>query len=230
MSVGDAVVLVPRRSDGGHRDRLWEWVRGRLDLPVVEGHHEAHEGAFNRSSAINRAARAAGDWKVAVIVDADTFTPGPQIVEAVRLARDTGQIAWGFTRYAALDREGTRKVMDGFNGSWEPHVLHEFLHTASSCVVVRRDLWDAVGGFDEGFVGWGFEDVAFSLACQAVGGGWHRAEGTTWHLWHPPSPDAGNTNSPIWRANRDRCQPYIDAGFDPARMRAVLHDMGVIAR
>ena len=58
------VILVPRRDDNGPRDELWNfcrawWEREQSHMPIVEGYHT--DGLFNRSAAVNRAARLAGD-------------------------------------------------------------------------------------------------------------------------------------------------------------------------
>lgn len=217
-----AVILVPRREDNGWRDTLWQHVKNRLAAwDVFEGHHTAEEGPFNRSAAINRAAVAAGDWDVAVIVDSDTIVGDNQIDDAVRQAAATDRITFGFVTYRALNPDGTARILAGWDGAWEPFIDWEAPNTASSCVAVSRHLWEQVGGFDDRFVGWGWEDCAFSIACQTLGGGWNRIEGPVWHLWHPPSPDAGNTGSPIWQANRRRYTAYEAAVGDPARMRQV---------
>jgi len=207
-------LLVPRRTDGGHRDRLWDYVRDRLiaDWRIVEGHHD--HGEFSRACALNTAAGAAWDAEVLVVMDSDTVVAPEQIASAVDIARATGIVTFAFGRYVGLTEPGTAKILDGYDGTWEPFVDLEFENTASSCLAVRRDLWETVGGFDERFVGWGFEDVAFSLACQSIGGGMHRVEGTAWHLWHEPSPHTGDQNSVTWQRNRDLCQPYRDVGWD----------------
>jgi GT2 family glycosyltransferase len=217
-------VLVPRRVADEQRERVWAWLAKRLrrdGWDVREGWHTEDEGLFNRSAAINRAA-VGSDADVFVIADADTLVGRAQIESAVRIARATGTLTFGFHRYAALSEEGTEAVLDGYDGSWEPYVELEFINTASSCVVVRRDLWDRLGGFDERFVGWGWEDVAFSLAAQTLGGGMHRVAGTAWHLWHPQGPDAGNDQSPVWKANRERWRPYDAAFHDEAAMVEAL--------
>jgi hypothetical protein len=66
-------------------------------------------------------------------------------------------------------------------------------------VVVPRPLWDAVGGFDERFEGWGGEDDAFHAACRALCGT-ERLRGVAWHLWHEESP---------WRDHRSAL--YVQA-------------------
>lgn len=217
-----SVVLVPRREDNGWRDRLWSHVRSLLGgFEVVEGHHV--EGQFNRSAALNAAARLAGNWDVAVILDSDTITPVGQIRDAIHSAATSGKVSFAFERYRALNEAGTRRIVDeGFDGSWEPYVTQTIPMTGSSCLAVRRDLWEEVQGFDERFQGWGWEDVAFSWACQTLGGGMVRIPGDCWHLWHPAAEGAGDISSPIYQANRELSRPYERAANDPAAMRAVI--------
>lgn len=223
---GRVVVLVPRRSDSGPRDEVWTWLRDRwmADHPTWEIYEgtEAGSGPFNRSAAINAAAERAGDWDVAVIADADSLVSGQQATTAAALAGCTGQIVFGFERFRYVGEDMSARIMAGYLGDWTPGVEWTMEGTCSSMVAVARPLWDAVGGFDPGFVGWGFEDVAFSLACQALGPGMHRIAGDVWHLWHEPSPVTGDSESPIWQANKARVDRYIDAAYDPARTRRLL--------
>lgn len=219
-----AAILVPRRADHGHRDRLWAHVAHRLDAGgwrIAEG-HDVGRHQFRRSTALNRAAALVPDADVLVIYDADTIVAHEQIRSAVAIARATGIVTFGFHRYAALSEEGTRQVLAGYDGSWEPFVAYEFVNSASSCLAVRRDLWDRCGGFDERFRGWGFEDVAASLAFQTMGGGMHRVAGEAWHLWHPPAPHAGHEQSATYVRNQALCEPYRLAMGDPATMAKVL--------
>jgi hypothetical protein len=222
-------VLVPRRSDGGHRDRLWAWLADRWaaehpDWPVAEGHHRF--GPFNRSAAVNAAATAAGDWQVAVIADADTFAGPHQLTAAVTAARVGGRVTFAYDRYCHLSRTGTEQILAGHPGPWEPFVEWSMAGTCSSMVVLTRDLWDRAGGFDPGFVGWGMEDVAFSLACQSLGGGFNRIPGPVWHLYHPPSPE--NADTPLFRANVERLELYRRAHVaGPAGMARLLTGHGL---
>lgn len=214
----EVVVLVPRRADGGHRDRLWEFVRQRWatdfpDWPVVEGHHD--NGLFNRSAAINRAAKQAGAWDVAVITDSDIIGNPGAVVDAVAKAYGTGRMTVTHTKRVDLSRQGTEKVMTGYRGPWDRRPIMERVWKVSdsSCIAVPRSLFDKVGGFPEEFEGWGYEDSAFVTLCERAAGPVVRLPGTVFHLWHERPAD-GARNSPSRAANlalleRLRTRPAI---------------------
>lgn len=221
------VVLVPRRDGKADRDRLWAFTRAwwteHVQLPIVEGHHLATEGPFNRATAINRAAHAdeAGDWDVAVIIDSDVLCDGGQVHAAVRCAHRTGAMTVGFTERLHLNGGGTAKVLAGYAGNWRPFARVVAMESVSSCVAVRRDLWDRVGGFDEAFVGWGWEDVAFRIHAEAEAAmPVVRIGGQLWHLHHVVS--AGNNrDEPTFQANEARGAAYKAHQWDPAAVAAV---------
>jgi hypothetical protein len=202
ITLGDGVVvLVPRRADGGRRDRLWaycrDWWARSVDVPIFEGHHD--EGPFNRSAAINRAAKAAGDWQMAVIVDSDTIPEVGQLQGAVNHARLTNQMVVPFNDRRELTAGETERVLHG-----EPLAANmgsPYPPAVSGVAVVSRRLWDVVGGFDEGFVGWGYEDTHFGEACERTGGRIVQIPGPLWHLHHDKSPDA-TLKSSIAQANK----------------------------
>lgn len=223
----NVVVLVPRRADGGRRDQVWEWVSNRWntehpDYRVIEGHDNADPDHFNRSAAVNAAADVAGEWDVAIIADADSFVAPAQSIAAVEGA-SRGQFWLSYDSFVYLNRKMSDWIMNGFNGWWEEGAEWIMTGTCSSQVVVNRDLWDEVGGFDDRFVGWGFEDIAFSHACQTFGDGIARVKGPAYHLHHPPSMENDHTD-PCWQANRELCFRYRDAAYDRETMRALLDE------
>ena len=221
--MSEIVILVPRRADGGHRDRLWAFARERWEQfgwPIVEGHHD--DGPFNRSAAINLAARDAGDWHVALIIDSDVICAPGSIRAAVEIADQSDQMVVAHDERIMLNQRGTDKVLGGFLGSWRDRTMVErvWLDSVSCAVAVSRRLWDLAGPFDARFVGWGREDTAFRIACEVETGPIVKVCGETFHLWHPTTPDA-NKNSPIRRANEQRHQAYVAARGDRARVRAL---------
>jgi hypothetical protein len=217
------VVLVPRRADNGRRDEIWAWVKARWqtehpDWPVVEGFHKS--GPFNRSAAINTAARnrKVGSWDIGIIADADSFVSKDQIELAVEKAGATGQMTLAYDRYCYLSRAMSDAVMAGFTGNWWAGVEWTMPGTCSSMVVVTRALWTDTGGFDERFESWGGEDVAFSHAAQTFGGGLKRITGDVWHLWHAPAVHDNN------EANMPLMERYGQASYNVEQMRALLDE------
>lgn len=222
------VVLVPRRADGGVRDRLWTYCQERWrtehpDFEIFEGHHDT--GLFNRSAAINRAATRAGDFDTAVVIDADVVIDRALVRAGLALAQRFDRVVFPFRVYEAVNELGTSRIMAGWTGDWKTASTKAYWDSVSTCVMIPRRVWDAVNGFDERFVGWGFEDSAMACAADTTGGRL-RLEGTVWHLWHPPSPER-NDKTPEYKSNRALAAQYRNAchvGWDA--MKVVLSQPG----
>lgn len=220
------VILVPRRADNGHRDKLWDFCKGywaTMDWPIYEGDHL--EGPFNRSAGVNRAAALAGDWETALVIDSDVIVDTIATKQAVELAEKTGRQVFPFRDYRALNNQGAQKIMQGFQGGWMPFVKQTFKDNRSACFAIPRRTWNKIGGFDERFIGWGFEDVAFAFAASAAAGNYLRLSGDLWHLWHPKSTE-NNHQSKLYLANRDLCARYAEAMYSWEDMSALLSEEG----
>lgn len=222
------VILVPYRSDGGRRDELWRFTRAWLEehhptFPIFVG--SSPEGLFNRSAAINNAAREAGAWDVAVICDSDTVVPPAQFEDAVSHAHRTGLLTSALTSVVELSKETTDELLAG--KEFDARTLKKKRTrtkddlTQSSVLAVSRNLWDAVGGFDEQFTGWGCEDNAFWLAATVLGGADGTREldpsfsggepvriaGPAFHLWHEQASKI-KLFDPVFRKNFWRLRHY----------------------
>lgn len=223
------VILVPRRAGIPDRDMLWAWVRDwwQSQLPefeIFEGNHDT--GQFNRSCAVNRAAGLADwqreqPWDVAIIIDADVICDAARVRAGVAKAGESGRMVLPFNVRYDVNQAGTGKIMAGFNASWRPYVRHTYTDIVSCVNIVTRKLWGDVGGFDEGFVGWGFEDNAFTAACRTFSGGPElRITGDLWHLYHATAPE-GKKGTETHRRNRARADLYLRAAGDKAATRAL---------
>jgi GT2 family glycosyltransferase len=223
----DTVFLVPRRADNGRRDKIWEWVKNwwseRFDFPIYEGHH--NEGPFSRSAAVNTAARLAGNWKTAILLDSDVFVDVGQVKDGLELAKVSETLVHPFRSHHSLNQGGSDQIMNGFTGSWVRWIARTQLDNISACVIVPRKVWDVVGGFDERFQGWGFEDSAFCAAADSYFGNHMRISGELWHLWHEKSPES-DSRSPLLVANRTLMHRYNVAKQDPDEIKALLHEPG----
>jgi hypothetical protein len=229
------VIVVPR---GGppdeHRDRVWDWVRRRWSIigriyvgtPAADEFDGSEDEPYNRSQAINRAvadASEAARWDVVVVIDADSIVAPRQVAAAIDLAVADRRAVVAYREYRPLTQEATERILAGSGTPPGPDDVKTppgvTYANVSGCIVVPRPLWDEVGGFDERFVGWGCEDVAFAAACRVLGGGMiDRVDGSCWHLWHP----VGVTGAGVrFRANKALEAEYL-AATTPEAMRQVL--------
>ena len=85
---------------------------------------------------------------------------------------------------------------------------------------LHRELWDEIGGFDERFQGWGFEDLCFMHAAGQVGSV-NRVPGIVYHLWHP-RPEGGDADHPNYKANEFLWLRYLEARGDRDAMLQLI--------
>jgi len=175
------VVLVPWRA--GNRQREWNWRvtqphLERLGFPLFLGDRP---GPWARAAACNEAAREAGAWDVALIADADTIGEPEVIHRAVRMVGD-GAIRPHDVLYALNPAQSKILAQKGPLGVRLSPRQKTML--GGGLLVVSREAWERVGGYDERFIGWGHEDSALhtSLLAEAH---WDRIPGRAWHLYHP---------------------------------------------
>lgn len=182
-------ILIPYRPDGGHRDRLFDWVTifYRLMMPEVElciGLMTSED--FSRSRSINLAAKKA-TRDIFVIADADILYDPAMIIESIRLLKE---YAWVIphSKIINLTPEKTQELLLAeprwpFPINIEGYERAQLGHGGIN--VLPRKHFNTVGGFDERFVGWGGEDDAFAASMNCLCG-WHtRTDYTVYHMDHP---------------------------------------------
>lgn len=120
------------------------------------------------------------DSDLIVFNDADSICPPAQIEDAIQLAIESPGLVFAYDLYV-------RKTKEGRDG--------RIIHSSGSmaCVAISRACFEEVGGFDESYVGWGYEDLDFAQRCNAL---WpnRRVPGPVYHLWHG---DRRDDDSPL---------------------------------
>jgi hypothetical protein len=156
-----------------------------------------------------------GPWDIALAIDADVFLRKSFVEKAVERAAETGLVVWPHRRWRGLDEVSTRRVVDD-RRDFGPEIDREDMDLLvertnplswSCCIAIPRAAWDRLGGFDERFRGWGWEDMAFQ--CAVVGlVGYERLDSDVYHLWHPRSEERIEKGKPAETANA----AYLDNG------------------
>lgn len=227
------VVLVPWRPSDPERQAAWEFSRTHLESfgwPIFVADSR---GPWNRSEAINRASREAGDWDVAVIADADTIHLPDELWRAVAWAAKLNGVVVPWRTRWKLSIGGSNRFMQtgvaGFNEAIDLDPddrtrVRMPIKQRGGTTVVARSAWDLLGGFDEGFVGWGHEDVAFRIAASTLAKGkLVEILGTIWHLYH-----SRDLNHPTRTDNDRRKDRYLRADGSRVKMLALLQELELV--
>lgn len=234
-----SVLVAFRESGDGERTRLWEWIRARLeaehpDFEIVLGTDDGVD-PFHKTLADNRAARgASGD--VFYIADSDTWVTPSRLRAAVAGAA-TDRASWWrpWTEKLRVGERVTAELLarPEWDGSldrlWWKTRENRNSHWAAPPLVLSREAFEAAGGYDERFRGWGHEDDAFAHVLRGLFGESVSIRGTAIHLFHPR---IGRSGSDLWPGqtsredNRALALRYRDAERSPAKLRALLESRG----
>lgn len=234
--------LIPFRDVDGTRTPAKEWIlaRWRHFYPDAEFVIEPDDGQdpFCKSMAVNRAAaKATGD--VLVILDADTWVSTEAMQEGFNLLRG-GVCAWfiparrslrlteSFSRWL-LSMDPTGDLPRIVNNR---QVVEQAGGVVGFCHIVPRAAFEAVGGMDERFRGWGGEDSCFVRSLDVVVGR-HRVASRypLISLWHArPRAFRGR----VWEGQteahgalrRELGRRYMSVGYSRERMLALLGEPG----
>jgi N-terminal domain of galactosyltransferase len=185
------LIVIPYHDDGV-RARSCEYVCRQLrqllpGIPLILA-DSGHE-PFNRAASRNLGVRSAGPTELVVVCDADTV-PDPVGLELALVAASRGGLHYPFSVVNYLTEAGTDLVL---RGDVPDPTRIEFSIPAAhgGCMVMCADLWREVGGQDERFEGWGYEDNAWYGKVRTQVGTPEHHRGVAWHLWHPHDRYAG---------------------------------------
>lgn len=168
------VVIVPCYGDDPRRvanaDRVLDHLRMAGFRTLIASPQNGASMAHARNLGAEISEHEERPASVLVFNDADSIVPPRQILEAVHLAATAPGLVYAYDLYLRLDERG-RIDQELFNPP------------SMGCVAISRDCFTEAGGFDQRFVGWGYEDVEFAQRCGRL---WplRRVPGVLEHLWH----------------------------------------------
>jgi predicted glycosyltransferase involved in capsule biosynthesis len=160
---------------------LPSWVR-YFHLPT-----ETPDQPYNRSKTFNCGA-AAAKGKLLVFHDNDMLAPDRYAAEMLEQMACGAQVI-NLKRYIFyLTELHTRRIIAASSPlvGYPEFVLQNL--TGGGSLGITRDAYFQLGGFDEGFVGWGGEDVEFWDRAQILKV-WNYGYLPLIHLWHAPQPE-----------------------------------------
>ncbi len=208
--------IIPFRTDNGMREYSFDWNVRRLihyfpDSEIII--QNSSEEVFSRSEARNKAAvKATHDYIVPL--DADTVWNPESLDQAIRALEKGSPWVIAYDTYLAMDHDSTNNVLKGtpdliFNEkAYRYEVVQKDTGAVGGFMVLRKDDLFKLGGWDERFVGWGWEDRAFAHAADKVIGPHARIKGAIYHLWHP-CPIEQTIHHPRYQENWSLYNQYV---------------------
>lgn len=153
-----------------------EQIEARYEWPIYLS--DSDGPVFSRAQAINRAVVRAFEsgHEVVVINDADTLCESLPMEMAVAGTSEDKKSRLPYDQYILMGEGHTGLFL--ISGEVTGPVYEG---ACSGVLVVHRDTWYELGGFDERYVGWGAEDVEFAIRHQ-----FERVPGKCWGMWHEP--------------------------------------------
>jgi len=187
------------------------WVRylhtplPRPDLPYCRS------WSFNIAASLARS-------EVLVLHDNDMLVPERYALEAWNRISEGASFAELKRFIFYLSRAETTKV---FVTRSAPQAVAATVvqNLSGGSIVARRDAFEAIGGFDESFVGWGGEDNDFFDRAAFHGGVYPFGYLPILHLEHPPQPGKVSLTTGAIRRYRDI--ENVDPGQRIARLLAI---------
>ena len=203
-------VLIPYRPDSMHRERIFQTTAtlwGRQDALRIYAMDRLDGELFSYARAANHA-RTGTNADVLVTYSVDALPIADEVLrtlESLLLAGTPWAAIFGGQR--RFTAEQTERLIAGE----EPDVigvpLGEYCPGREALLAVRADVWDEIRGYDERFIGWGPEDLAFHRVLKTLypNGQDVPTHGLFASLWHPPVTRAAfpaPRSSPTRRSSR----------------------------
>lgn len=179
-------IVIPWRDTGEpwrskHFDFLFDYYSKEFDVVLGD-----NSGDFNRSAARNAGVEKSNS-DVVVIIDADNLLPIINIVKAIDRARRKDILVKPFSLFGYLTEESTNSFYEDPDPSnFVPlYIDPPQENFTGGSYIMKKSLWQGIGGMDEGFIGWGAEDDAFHLLCKDKRIKTKYILGDCYHLYHP---------------------------------------------
>ena len=218
-------VIVPWGTDHGPRERVWNFLRPRWertgvdlivggdplfgrtdDLPWLDSDPSRgwFKHPFSVARAINNAVRLAPPEYDAFALFGADHLPDTAVLDHACSMLEQHEWTPLYRRIAYATEESTRLWLDtagpddDLTGTW-----HEEPQLCPGVLAVRRELFDRVGGMDERYEGWGYEDTALVDKLTAAATPGQPSEAVLRELWHPTGHrDLNGPNRALYEGTR----------------------------
>lgn len=197
------------------------WYKTNFPNAKIIYSDSEHE-KFSLSAARNLGAKEASSYDVIIHNDADVVPSFQSVLEGITQTLETNLFCNPYTEFRELFESDTKKFLK--NKITIDEAEHNKIPGACSGVVITTpSSWKAVGGLDESFIGWGYEDAALAVAHRTIlGQDFLAIPGVAYSLYHNPA----EKNIDLLQRNRDILQEYFNAEGNVKKMKRLIKSRG----
>lgn len=170
-----------------HFNFIKNYYQDYFNIIVADSNHEE----FNRADSRNIGVEASTS-DVVIIIDADAFININQIMDACKLAKEKDVLVRPFSRAVYLSEDATERFYNNPNIFTDSDGDYVYMTPDQLSVdnfggafVIKKKLWNDLGGMDKNFIGWGGEDNAFLDSYHLKFGTSIKILGNVYSLYHP---------------------------------------------
>jgi predicted glycosyltransferase involved in capsule biosynthesis len=192
-------IIIPYKYVNNIRDKtfkfIYDYYQNFPNTEIIIGKDTTNNNGFNCSNAINNAVKQSkGEYLF--IVGADTIIKPTAIDKALeRLKKFPFIIPYGYIH--SLNQKISKKIIKGRDITFKEIertsekisiIPGTTVYTPknSGVQVMTREVFDQLGGYDERFTGWGWEDTYFCWkVINEIGDYPLLTDEYIYHLWHP---------------------------------------------
>ena len=141
---------------------------------------------------------------IIVMADADTIPEIQSLTNTINSAVDTDYIHNPYTSYKIISYTETQEYFNGHKTDINNLDGNYFDHACGGVWVFKPSSWWLIGGMDEKFIGWGYEDPAYEHAHKVIHGvGFRKHPGLIVGLGHEAQDGGrrlkGTSNQSLYR-------------------------------
>jgi predicted glycosyltransferase involved in capsule biosynthesis len=202
-------LLIPFRNTGD-RQQQFDWLQKRWKALFPEAEiivaEDDGKDPFSKTIAVNNAYKKATS-DILAIVDADVWVKPEILIKAAEDIRNKKAV-WvqPCDTVYRINKATTFNIVEFSPESPFPLIKEEHTERITNVVglvaVFSRKQFEYIGGMDERFRGWGWEDNAFNSTLNTLFGQSQKPNNIVYHLWHPRNRD--EQGRPVWEGQTDR--------------------------
>lgn len=217
------MIIIWRDSGCEYRSKHFNFIKNYyqdyFNIIVADSGHEEFNRADSRNIGVEKSTS-----DVSIIMDADAFISIDQIIDAYKIAKEKDVLVRPFSRAVYLSESATKRFYDSPNTFIDNDGDYTYMSPDQLSVdnfggafIIKKKLWEQVGGMDKNFIGWGGEDNAFLDSCHQKLGPSIKIAGNVYSLYHPVERVASNSNLLLY---------YLKYRNEHSKLGDMAHDAG----